>query len=233
MDNMRIIWGTDHKVGTTMLAQSYAEKLAEKNENILLLTLSSDPGDAFYAEKAMSIEECRNRLSCGLLTKENIREYAIKGKSFFKLNGLSHPRNMFEFTPSMAGDLIRISSEAFDEVVIDCGTGLDSPLTLAALSFGRKNIFVFSQQESSVRSWQRSSDEISALGIVPDIAVINKFFKGDNNTPGHIAQRTGLSQNIFRTVVESEFGLQAEADRKTILYYGDKQFEKDIKALMN
>lgn len=233
MDNVRAIWGSDHKVGTTMLAQSYTEKLAEKNENTLLLTMSTDPGDDFYGEKALGIEEFRNRLSCGLLTKENIRKYALKGNSFYKLNGLSSPKNMFEFTPVMAEDLISVSAEAFEEIVIDCGTGLENPLTLAALSNVRNSTFVFSQQESSLRSWERVEEELSILGVIPAIAVINKFFKGDKYTPGYFAQRTGLPQNIFRTVIESEFGIQAEADRKTILYYGDKQYEKDIKNLMN
>jgi len=233
LDNIKIIWGTDHKVGTTMIAQSYTEVIAGDKENVLLLTLSTNPGDDFYDEEALSIEALKSRLSCGLITKDNIKKYALKGKDFYKLNGLSKTKNMYGFTLTMAVDLIQVSIEAFDEVVIDCGTDLDNPLALAALSFERNNVFVFSQQESSIRSWEAISEEMSALRIVPDIAVINNYYKADNYTVGYISQRTGIPQNIFKTVKESEFGIQAEADRKTLLFYGDKQYEKDIRNLIN
>ncbi len=233
MGNLKVFWGADHKVGTTMLAQSYAEKLTEQNKEVLMLSVCTNPGDDFYDEYAFGIEDLRTRLSCSLLTKENIREYANKGEVFYKLNGLSSIGKMYGFTPDMAFELIRIASEAFDEVIVDCGTGLDNPLTIAALTYDRNLVFIFSQQESSLRSWQLLSEKMSKLGVVPRIAVINKFFKGDKYSLSYISQRTGLPQSIFKTVAENEFGIQAESDRKTLLFYGDKQYEKDIKTLVN
>lgn len=233
MNELLILWGADHKVGTSMLAQSCAEIQARTNENVLLLTFSTNPGDDFFKTETHSIEALRSRLSCGLITKDNIRSYTQKGNGIYKLNGLINPRSMYGFTPKMAADLINIATRAFDKVIIDCGTGLDNPLALTALKYSRDIIYIFSQQESSVRRFELLEERISELGLVPKKAVINKFLKGDKYSPSYISQRTGIPQSMFKSVSESEFGIQAEADRNTLLYYGDKQFEKDIKNLIS
>lgn len=229
MNNVCKFWGTDHKVGTTMLAQSCAEILATSgSKRVLLLTLSENSGDDFSCEGCKSIEDLRHRLACNLLTKENILEYINKSGEIYKINGLANPKNMFSFSTEMTIGLIDIAARAFDEVIVDSGTGLSSPLTLAALTYNRNNVVVFSQQASSLRCWNVLRDKMTEHGILLALTIINKFIKGDHITPSYIAQRTGIMQNTFKTVAESEYGIQAEADRKTLLYFGEKQIEKDL-----
>lgn len=234
MENIKIFWGVDHKVGTTMIAQSYGESLASReNESVLLLTLSHNLGDDFFSEQAISINELRSKLSCGLLTEDDIRNSAVKGESIYKLNGLLDHKDMYAFTIEMIIDLLQISSRVFDYVIVDAGTGLNSPLSIGSLTSQAKNIFVLSQNESSLRKWNLVSDNMSKLSIMPQAVVINKFFKGDKYNLSYISQRTGIPQNLFETVTESEFGVQAESEQKTLLYFGESQFEKDIGNLVN
>ena len=229
--SVKVFWGTDHKVGTTMLAQSFAELISKGNDSVLLLTLSTNLGDDFYTDQTNNMEDLRKKLSCGLITKENIRQYAVKGNKYHKLNGLSNEKAAYEFTKDMIDELINTAESAFDNVIIDSGTGLSNPLPISALTYGRDNITIFSQQESSIRRYEYIAEQMSRIGSIIKTAVINRFIKGDKLSIGYFAQRTNLPQNIFKTVTESEFGIQAEADRQTLLYYGDSKFEKEIIAL--
>lgn len=253
MENVTVFWGVDHKVGTTMIAQSYAEVLASKNKrsdykktdnkksdsnSVLLLTLSEGLGDDFFSGTAVSVNELRSKLSCGLLTEEDIKRSGLESTTqgepidgIYKINGILNPKDSYAFTVEMVQDFIKMASNAFSHVVVDCGTGLHSPLTIAPLTSKSNNIFVLSQSESALRKWDELSEQMSKSGIMPQSVVVNKFIKGDKYTSSYISQRTGIPHNLFTTVGDSDFGNQAESERKTILYFGEKQFEKDILAI--
>lgn len=231
MKNIKIFWGMDHKVGTTMLAQSYAEILAKKGSSVLLLTLSENGGDDYFEASTASIDDLRSRLACNLLTPDILKEQAVKAAGIYKINGHTNPQNPYGYTVEMGQNLIKSAVSAFDNVIIDCGTGLHSPLGIAALKYDGDNVFVMSQQESCMRSWDNLNKQMTGLSIVPQIVVVNKFIKGDHYNINYVAQRTGIPQSFIKTVVESEFGIQAEYERNTILYFGEKQFEKDVSGL--
>lgn len=233
LNNTKIFWGADHKVGTTMIAQLYAEALAADNKSVLLLTVGSGLGDDFFSEPTGDINELRSRLSCGLLTKEIIKESAQKNDKIYKLNGLLSTKDAFAFTEDMVIKLIKISRDVFDHVVVDCGTGLSNPLVVGALSSKYSKHFVFTQSESGLRRWEQVSEQMSKLGVVPQSVIVNKFIKGDSYSTNYISQRTGIPQNLFKTVCESDFGIQAESERKTLLYFGEKQLEKDVDGLLS
>lgn len=234
MDNIKTFWGSDHKVGVTMIAQAYAETLVAKGaRDVLLLSISEGRGDDFYDENAPGVNELRNRLSCNLITKEYMQTFAHKGAKIYKINGFKNMIKTMMFTKEMGESLLRNASDAFDFVVVDGGTGINNPLLISALNINRNNTYVFSQQESSLRNWGHVLELIKKMAPQPSSAIINKYVKGDRYTVNYIAQRTGLPQNIFKTVSESDFGNQAEADRQTLLAFGEKQFQKDINNLMN
>lgn len=230
MDNIKVFWGSDHKVGVTMISQSYSELLASNTgKNILMISLSDNLGDDFQRENVKEIDELKSRLSCGLMTKEYIFNFAIKQDSFYRINGFSNIINALCFTPEMITQLLTVACEAFDYVVVDCGTGINNPAVKAALNIGRNNTYIFTQQESSIRRWELTADYMEKNTVKPSLVIINKYIKGDQYTTKYISQRLRLPQNIFKTVIESDFGNQAEADRKTILSFGETQFADDIK----
>lgn len=233
MNNIRTFWGSDHKVGVTMIAQAYAETLAAANNEVLLLSVCEGPGDDFFDDNAPGIEELRSRLACRLNTKEYIKDYAYKGNGIYKINGFKNPLNILSFTEDMATHLLSTASDAFDYVVVDGGTGLINPIAITALNSNRNNTYVLSQQESSIRNYELMWESIRKLAPQPSSVIINKYVKGDQYTINYIAQRTKMPQNIFKTVYESDFGNQAEAERQSLLAFGEKQFSKDIRHLVN
>lgn len=233
MENIKVFWGTDHKVGSTMIAQSCAEVLASNSVgDVLLLTLGGCPGDDYIEGNAIGLKEIRNRLSCNLISKNNIRDYTSKIGNMYKINGLKNPKAMYSFTPEMVENLLNACS-SFHSVIVDCDSDLNNPLSLTALTMTRNNYFVLSQQESSLRKWERSKELLSTINAIPRSIVINKYIKGDQYNLSYLSKRIGYHQNIFNTINESDFGLQAEAERKSILHFGEKQYEKDIKRLIN
>ena len=91
---------------------------------------------------------------------------------------------------------------------------------------------VFDQKESAFKHYEWLLPLYRKLGLNIAGYVVNCFTAHSAYTKDYIRKRLGTSRDRMFTVRESDFGILAEIDEKSLLCYKDQGFIKDIDALV-
>jgi len=235
MNNLFVFHGADHKVGTTMLAQSVAEMIAggNKNANVLLVSLNGRKSTEYVREDVWSIDHFRAQIESGMKIDRELLTISKGQPNLYLLAGIENELEERFYLPETALRLLEGLAEQFDLIVADTGSELDNGLALGGLAQAKKRFLVLSQNESSIKRYEKTSGLYGKLQITFDYYVINKYCLKDPYEVGYLTNRLDLQKCQLLKVEMMPYGKQAEMEYKTILEYGAGKYMEDILLISN
>lgn len=230
MKNLIALHGSDHKVGTTMISQSIAELISKNRKDIKLLWVVFGTGDGkdYANHVSESVEGFRLQLNSRILTCAEVMRACKQSENLFMLGGISSFLEKRNYFPETASFFLECVGDAFDLIIADCGNEVDNGLALGALENCSVLYFILSQRESAIRGFEKQLAIYKRLGIEGAAMVVNHFQEEDPFTLEYIEKRLTVSHHSLFKVQDAGYGRQAEVDRKTLLFYGERPYMQDI-----
>jgi len=225
-----VIHGSDSKVGTTMLAQSIAEMIAEHRQDlsVIMIALHGRSGTDYLNEPAVTLDNIRTVIEGRMLSGEELRKLCVWKKNLHILGGFGSAGLSRGYFPEMADHLLSICKESFDFVITDSGNEMDCGLAVGALRQDAHKILVLTQHETAISRYEAISDIFDRLDIRFSEILINKYQDTDPYDVNYIAKRLNVSHSMINTIAYAEKHRKAESDHLSLLHYGNRQYCRDI-----
>lgn len=212
-------FGGDSQVGTTMVAQSVAERLAEQGLRVLLVFGSGKYGDGYTKEDgAHSIDDLKAGLRSGKVEREELMQSLTEKKNLFILPGVRNPLLAKYFPENTYRLLIEQAREDFDYMIIDGGCEYHLGITISALTDCDVRFFVTTQQAKSLYRYGLYRKQILEPLELDGRLIINKYLRDPALFLKHdILKFCGMKDAV--TLPYIEYGWQAEMEGKSLLAY--------------
>ncbi|MBQ9931412.1 MAG: hypothetical protein IJO79_03590 [Firmicutes bacterium] len=235
MKNLIAFHGADHKVGTTMIAQSAAEVIAgaHKDIKILFVSLQGRPGTEYIREVGQTIDGLKVYLNNRVLPREELLRTCRKTENYYFLGGVEDPMEGRRYFPDAAIYLLDTVADEFDLILADTGNNPDNGLTAGALQTAGIRYSVLTQQETALRRYEQMRRIYDMMEIRFDHWVINKFIPDDPYSLPLIAKRLHIPSEKLLPVDFAGYGREAEMDCRTLLSYRNEKYLSDITDLAN
>lgn len=235
--NIITFFGADSKVGTTMIAQSTAEMLAQNtNADIGLFFLNGKPSTCYMKRKdKIGLDDIKIKLMNNILTSNELTEACVKeNHHLYILPGAEFLLDVRHYHPEHIEQLIKLAAERFSLIIIDAGHNIDSGMAIAALNMTKNKYLVTTQQEMTRKNYERMESQVfRRLQIEPDdfMLVVNKYV--NTNRIYSAKQVSDLYRmTLAVSVPHLEFlGWQAEFDQKTLLHYDNESYNRHVDQL--
>ena len=230
MGRIITFYGADHKCGTSMMAQCFAEYAASKFKeyNVLLVHAENGDGELYSPCVHESLETIRPYLAEKLIDCNSIMEKSRYKDNLFIIGGASKPGTANLYHPDMAQYLFSALAGSFDLIVCDSGSEIEHGMSLGAM-FGADLMYVIlTQEEYCIRRFEWVKALFDKINIKPAGAVINCFSADAVNSKDLIAMRMGIDESCIFCIRESKRGKDAAQDGKSLLAYKDAKFRKDF-----
>ncbi|MCT4596620.1 MAG: hypothetical protein N4A50_01915 [Vallitalea sp.] len=233
--NIITFFGADSKVGTTQVAQSIAEEIVDKSyARVCLVFLDGESGtDYFDISFRNNIDTIKIKLISNLATVDEIFDISENIKdNLFVIEGTKSILYRKEYQPEHISYLLNILSVACDLVVVDAGSCIDRAMSIAALTSTNHRYLVTTQQANSLRRYKEKKPILERLSLDDFQIIVNKHMaNGALLTTFDIAKL--YSHPYLSKIDFSRYALQAENDKKSLLHYKDKLFNRDINKLVD
>lgn len=222
-------FGGDSQCGTTMLAQSSAELLRERNQKVLLILGSGKCGNEFLnIGSRHSIDDLKAEVRSGKVPEEDFRQALEEVKGIWVLPAVRNSLNAKYFPENTYEVMLKSLQNDFDYVVIDGGDNANIGLTISALNVADERFFVTTQQSKSVSRLILLQKNILTPLSFDGRLIINKYIRD----PALLLKKevTALCNieeacNVL-TVPYVEYGWQAEMEGRSLLHF--KKFYKSV-----
>lgn len=233
--NLFSFHGVDHKVGTTMTAQSIAEAISSNHPNLklLLIAMNGRESTEYMKEAPTSIDSMKFHLDNKIFSGEEFLKTCTHKGNFYMMSGVTNEMEQRYYHPEMARYLLDEASPEFDLVIADTGNELDNGLAIGALSVSESVMLVISQQESSVRRYENYKCLLEELGIGVSAYVINKFSEQDPYSLAYLSSRMDAGREKLWKISTADYSRQAEIEYRTLLEYKSEIYYQDITAIAN
>ena len=230
MGRVIAFYGADHKCGTSMIAQCFAEYAASeyKDFNILLVHAENGDGELYSPCVHESLESIRPYLAEKLIDSKSIMEKSRYKDNLFIIGGASKPGTSNLYHPDMAQYLLSALAGSFDLIICDSGSEIEHGMSLGAM-FGADLLFVvLTQDEYCIRRFEWIKSLLEKINLKPAGAVINRFSPDEVNSKELIAMRMDIAEENVFCIRESKCGKNASQDGKSLMAYKDAKFRKDF-----
>jgi cellulose biosynthesis protein BcsQ len=230
--------GAEHKVGTTMIAQSFAEVLAkeETGERILLLLFSTNRGRN-YIKDDLGMEYLSKHIPLLIENKfdnEDIYNGCWNEGNLFIFGGIDRRYKLHDFYPDMAQKIIDAAKDQFKHIIIDAGATLDFGLSMPAiLNITDSYYYILDQSESSINEMIDIKSYFKKYLLNPKGYIINRYDEEDIYTLKYIANRLNVEQDQLLKLPEIPKSRKMEVDRTTFVKGKDKVFTKAMTTMVN
>ncbi|MDD3169042.1 MAG: hypothetical protein PHC91_06215 [Eubacteriales bacterium] len=233
--NLFAFFGADHKVGTTMVAQSVAEAISTHHPNlkILLAAMNGRESNEYIREAPAGIDGLKIHIDNKMINGEDFLKTCTHKGNFYVMAGISNETEERYYHPEMAKYLMGEVAPEFDMVIADCGNELDNGLAVGTLSIAGESFFVAAQQETVIRRYEKNRKLIEDLGIGITAFLINKFYEQDPYGLTYIANRLEQEKDKLLKIESAGYSRQAEIDYKTLLDYKNEGYLQDILTVAN
>jgi len=223
-------YGSDHKCGTSMIAQCFAEYTASKykDTDVLLVHTESGDGEAYSPCVNESLETIRPYLAEKLIDCSSLMEKSRYKDNLFIIGGVAKPGTSSQYHPDMAQYLLASLASQFDYVICDTGSEIEQVMALGTLFCSDYIFVVTTQDEYSIRRYEWVSPLFQKLGIKPSGMIVNKYTKDEVNDTEIIAMRSGIEANALLLIRNAKNGKKAEQESKSLLMYKDNRFSRDF-----
>ena len=218
MKEVITFFGADAKVGTTMLAQSFAELLAGKKARILLIFASQEMHDSFLNLSENDCNTIDSLRDIENLKREDIDAIIMKNGNYDYIGGIKSPFKLRCFKPTLIGEIIEIIGIDYDYVIIDGGHNYQYPLPISSLLCATRRFFVLDQSPRSVSRFRDLDELVLKSNEFKEIGKRDKIIinKEDRKTAIYsIDQITALFGRNVLSIPMVSGGREAEANCKT------------------
>lgn len=223
-------FGGDSQVGTTMLAQSFAEILGRRGRRVLLILGSGKFGEGFFhQDDRHSLDDLKAAVRSGKVEKEDLLQSIEKIRHVFFLPSVRNPLTAKYFPENTYEVMLASVGEEFDYVVIDGGDDANQGLMISALNISDKCFFITTQQPKSLHRFLLLQKNILEPLDIQGTLIVNKYLK----EPALLMKKDILAlceRERLLTAPYVEYGWQAEMEGKTLLRFG--RYEKAVKGLV-
>lgn len=235
MKNIHVFHGADGKIGTTMITQSVAEYIASKRRDlkVMMISLHGRPGTEYVHKVGESVEGIRLHLDSRVLNTDKLIEECRITDNFHILGGVESIEQVRDYRPDMAVYLLESLEGVFDLIFVDAGNDIDNALAVGALEHAEDRYCVITQQESILRRYESIKFFYDRLGISFSSFIVNKHTDVDPYDLRYIEKRLGLPPERLVKVGVSGYERRAESERRTLLYYKNDEFCRDIHGIAN
>lgn len=233
--NLFTFHGADHKVGTTMAAQSVAEIISANNPGlkIMLIAMNGRESAEYFREAPAGIDTLKFHIDNKMISGEDFLKTCTHKGNFYIMTGISNEAEARWYHPEMAKYLLEEITPEFDLVIADSGNELDNGLAAGTLLVSGEVLFVTAQQESAVRRYERNRKLLDDLGVEISLFIVNKYFEQDPYSLSYLAGRMETGKGKFLKIDSADYSRQAETDCRTLLEYKNETYRSDIAALAN
>lgn len=233
MNNLYAFHGADRKVGVTMIAQSVAECAARlvRTEDVLLVTLNGRQNSQYLKEEVSPIDKYRAKLESGVSVLKNEIDRASNIPNLYVISGIKKETEERLYMPDTAKALLQDVCSQFKIVIADCGSELDNGLAIGGLIEAKQIFMVLSQNESTIRRFEKIRKLYEDLLIDFDGIIVNKYSERDPYSSGYIRKRLEIESAELYKVSLTSLGRRAEMEYRTILDMNDDEFIKDIEQI--
>lgn len=231
MKEVITFFGADSSVGTTMLAQSVAEKLSEEGKTLFIMA-SSSPIIDFLNVKGQplrSLDELRPLLRAGSISVKDVMGICYRRGDLYILPPPLDTIRVRYFVESDLKTILDLAKIEFDHVVIDAGCDLQYPLGASALISANKVFIVMKQAEKSLRRFRLLSESfLNPLSVDYDV-VINQY--DETSVYYRLDKLKKILKNLrLFTICRIKRGEEAELRMETLMRFS--LFREQIKIFL-
>ncbi len=234
MSNIIAFHGSDHKVGTSQLAECCAEQLAKDNPELEILLVQADTSQGYeYCPKVgESFDRIRPYVAQSIVNCEEIKSRSKYTNNLYVVGGNESPQNSGLFTPDLAEIFLRAMSDHFDIIIVDAGNDPVSGCCLGSLFSADRIYLVIRQSESSLRSFEWYLNLYERLDIPLDRFIVNHFSRKSTFELDYISERILVDKSLFSTVRTCPKGEKSEMEKQCLINMNPgRGFVNDIKAI--
>ena len=214
-DNIILFYGCDTQVGTTMMALSAAELLAEEGKKVIYISAGPVPGNPFLEnEPAGAAVDLWDRSP----KEKEIRQLLTEQRGVDILQGVRSWINSGSTMKGLLKEICRECSLFWDYVIVDGGSSGEVSMGQEALSFAGKIFLVLTQQEKSLQRWRMRRDWLESRMNVQPCYLVNKFMgSGTFYTERQLLKILQCGEEQLAAVPYLPYGWQAEYEHCTLL----------------
>lgn len=231
-----VFMGADSKVGTTMICQSVAEVIANNSSLKVGYFVLSDKKNDNYMQGANSLDLLKGKVTNDLLTKEDILDAMIKKDNIYLLAGISNLLEIRRYSLKHIEALLTMAADIFDVTIVDAGSNLDNPLTIAALKYTNNILMITSQAPASKNQFDTNSSILNNLMLNKEsfMLVVNKYidnktvFSSANEIAGYYKM---LLAGKVSAVGSGHENLLTEIEQKTFNHFEIDEYNEEIKII--
>ncbi len=227
--------GAEHRVGTTMLAQSVAEMIAanSRGTSVLLVSLNNRRSTDYVREEVSPIDDFRARLESGIsIDRELISSIGGSGE-LYMISGPVSELDERSYMPEAVTNLISTAGNQFDVIIEDTGSELDNGLAFGGLRTAGMRFLTLTPSESSVRRYELNRALYAEAGIEFEAIVVNRYSPQEIYDLKYLSDRLKADRRAVYKVADAPYGLRAEMEYRTLLAYGYEKYAEGICALAN
>jgi len=218
-----------------MISQSTAELIASHFSNLKILFISTNGRESaeYVRETPMSIDAMKYHIDNKMIVGSDfLKECTHKG-DFYMMSGISNELEERYYFPDTVSYFFEEIAPEFDIIIADCGSELDSGLAIGTLSVSEHIFLIATQQESSMKRFEKNKPFMDELGFKIEACIINKYYEQDPYGLSYLSNRLKIEKKNIWKVTSSEYYRQAEIDHKTLLGYKNDLYIQDISLIAN
>ena len=235
INNVVVFHGVDHKVGTTMIAQSVAEMIANENKSlkILFISLNERESTEYVREAPISIDHLKMHIDNKMINSADFLKSCKHSDNFYMMAGVSNEIEERYYYPDTSRYLLETVTPEFDITIVDSGNEIDNGLAVGALTISWEIFLVITQQESILRRYERLKGIYEELGINISTYVVNKYYDQDPYNLDYIIDRLQIDKRFISKVESTGYSRQAEIDYRTLIEYKNEKYIRDVTEITN
>lgn len=233
MKEIITFFGAEPKVGTTMIAQSFAEELVARKKKCLLIFASSNMFDEYLKkdDSSVSLDNLLN-IDPDNLKKGDVQRVITSSGGLHHIKGSTRPLQIRYFSEKLIPKITELAE--YEYIVIDGGSNYHFPLPVSSILAATKTFYVLTQDAKAINRFTATNSLILKSPALTNDSekaiVINKFSKKSGvYTDQIIKDMFGYDVYPVSRVMGGE---TCEANQTT-LYKTNKTFRANIVELVN
>lgn len=228
MRKVIVFFGGDSQVGTSMIARSLAEELANRGGKVLFVLSSGKLDKEIKSQNSASIDNLKAGICSQSLKESDINMNIVHVGNLDFIPGVKNPYMVKYFPENTINVLSQNLKEKYDFMIIDGGDNPDIGLNISALVDSDDVYFVVTQREKTLRRFNYIRENVLNPLDVTGKIIINMYMKGKAlYSEGEIEKICKMERILQIPFIE--YGWEVEMEGKTLMGY--ERFKRQIKSL--
>lgn len=234
--NIFTFYGADEKVGTTMITQMIADRLADKypDKKVLYLHLSGTKGTDYTNQIfVFCLDDIKPKLVSGVFEGSEFASCCEKNENLYTLEGCRSYLERKDYTPEDVKMLLKKVSIMYDIVIVDAGGDVDNGIVFGALEATKNRIIVMNQLRKATSTYKCVNDQVLSKTDFRFTGMILNKFVAHPDLPDDLTIESQMNIPLMGVVPYSQNGIFAEMEKKTLSAYKEKSVHEALKQICN